>query len=177
MLFAPKEDISGNDNEIEQANFSNWQTTVLNTLHERWQDKLERLKNDWAQFFSEQLVRVSQESEVKYQRDALSGGRWLFGADDVYRLSHLLGDKFDSGLADMLAVHYQTYSLTQSFLQSPPDDCFIIQIKPSRLLRSSSLLSNKDELLSDYELGLEAGQRFVDSFSKCLFERAIEENK
>ena len=171
------EDISGNDNETEQANFSNWQTTMLNTLHERWQDKLERLKNDWAQFFSEQLVRVTQESEVKDQRDALSGGRWLFGADDVYRLSHLLGDKFDSGLADMLAVHYQTYSLTQSFLQSPPDDCFIIQIKPSRLLRSSSLLSHKDELLSDYELGLEAGQRFVDSFSKCHFERAIEENK
>lgn len=97
----------------------------------------------------------------------LNGGRWLFGADDIYRLSHLIGDKFDSGLADMLMVHYQTYSLTQDFLHKPPDDVFVLQIAPSEPLKSSSLLSNKDDLLYDYALGVKAGYEFIKQFDKA----------
>ncbi|MBF4254788.1 patatin family protein, partial [Vibrio anguillarum] len=91
----------------------------------------------------------------------------LFGADDIYRLSHLIGDKFDSGLADMLMVHYQTYSLTQEFLHAPPDDIYILQIVPSEPLRSNSLLSRQEDLLHDYELGLAAGYRFIEDFSQA----------
>ncbi len=64
----------------------------------------------------------------------------------------------------MLMVHYQTYSLTQDFLNRPPDDCFVLQIKPSQPLRSSSLLSNLDDLRFDYQLGIEAGNRFIDAY-------------
>lgn len=81
-------------------------------------------------------------------------------ADDIYRLSHLLGSKFDAGLADLLMVHYQTYTLTSEFLGAHHDDTFIAQIMPSEPLHSNSLLSSPEALQYDYELGLKAGYRF-----------------
>ena len=115
-------------------------------------------------FSQQQITRSKQQKRDRRHLDLLNGGRWLFGADDIYRLSHLVGDKFDSGLADMLMVHYQTYSLTEDFLQSPPDDTFVIQIAPSHPLKSSSLMSDKDDLLHDYQLGMEAGMKFVELY-------------
>jgi predicted patatin/cPLA2 family phospholipase len=150
------------DSEIESKH--EWLQEPLNLLQGQWQQKLGQLKNEWQSFLGEQLHR-SKLNPGGSHLEALNGGRWLFGADDVYRLSHLLGDKFDSGLADMLMVHYQTYSLTQDFLNSPPDDCFIVQIRPNEPLRSSSLMSEKEDLLHDYELGLQAGYHFVEQYS------------
>ncbi len=99
------------------------------------------------------------EKEQKHL-DALNGGRWLFGADDIYRLSHLLGSKFDAGLADKFMVHYQTYTLTSEFLDAHRDDTFIAQIMPSEPSHSNSLLSSPEALQYDYELGLKAAYRF-----------------
>ena len=126
---------------------------------------MEQWKTDWTSFFQQQILRSKEQKRDRGHLDLLNGGRWLFGADDIYRLSHLIGDKFDSGLADMLMVHYQTYSLTQDFLNSPPDDAFVVQIAPSKPLKSSSLMSDKEDLLHDYDLGLEAGYRFVETYT------------
>jgi predicted patatin/cPLA2 family phospholipase len=54
--------------------------------------------------------------------------------------------------------------LTCDFLRTPPDDTFIVQIAPSEPLKSSSLLSSTDDLMHDYELGREAGFRFVKTY-------------
>lgn len=144
----------------------------VSLIQGQWQLKLGQWKNEWQTFLGEQLNR-SRLSKGNQHLEALNGGRWLFGADDVYRLSHLLGDKFDSGLADMLMVHYQTYSLTQDFLNSPPDDCFIIQIRPDQPLKSNSLMSERESLLHDYQLGLDAGYRFVDEYTSVTSERLV----
>ena len=143
-----------------------WFRDSFNSIQGHWQEKLSQWKADWNVFLAEQLAKAHRTRLDQRHLESLNGGRWLFGADDIYRLSHLLGDRFDSGLADMLMVHYQTYSLTQDFLHSPPDDCFIVQIKPDRPLRSSSLLSEKEDLLHDYQLGLDAGFQFVDTYSQ-----------
>lgn len=144
-----------------------WLRDSFNLIHGHLQEKLGRWKQDWNVFFAEQVERSKKEKLEHKHLQSLNGGRWLFGADDVYRLSHLLGDKFDSGLADMLMVHYQTYALTQEFLHSPPDDCFVIQIRPEQPLKSSSLMSEREDLLHDYQVGLDAGFRFVEAFSQC----------
>lgn len=162
----------GDDLAIESSTDSTlpdneWLRDSFNLIQGHWQEKLGRWKQDWNVFFAEQAERARNEKTEHKHLDSLNGGRWLFGADDIYRLSHLLGDKFDSGLADMLMVHYQTYSLTQDFLHSPPDDCFILQIRPEQPLRSNSLMSEREDLLHDYQLGLDAGFRFVDAFSPC----------
>jgi predicted patatin/cPLA2 family phospholipase len=150
----------------EETTDPEWFQESFGALQEQWQQKLGEWKQDWNTFLSDQMVRSKQVKQLHQHLEALNGGRWLFGAEDIYRLSHLLGDKFDSGLADMLMVHYQTYSLTQDFLSSPPDDCFIVQIMPEQPLRSSSLMSEREDLLHDYQLGLDAGFRFVEAFAK-----------
>lgn len=148
---------------------ADWLRHSIESVQAKLQSRVNRWREDWALFFQQQIADSQQVANQKIR--LLNGGRWLFGADSIYRLSHLLGDNFDSGLADMLMVHYQTYTLTRDFLAKPPDDTFIIQITPDAPLRSSSLLSNKDDLLFDYESGLKAGYRFIKAYDMVKQER------
>ncbi|MEH0689664.1 patatin-like phospholipase family protein [Vibrio cholerae] len=165
------DDLAVEPTPLTQTEKVEWFRDSFNLIQEQWQQKLSQWKLDWGAFLSEKVQKNKQLQIQKQGFEALNGGRWLFGADDVYRLSHLLGDKFDSHLADMLMVHYQTYALTQDFLHSPPDDCFIVQIKPDKPLQSNSLMSEKSALEHDYQLGLEAGYRFVETFARCSEQR------
>lgn len=130
-----------------------------------WTEKLDRWQGDWRTRIQNRLHTQRDHTE---QAESLNGGRWLFGADQIYRLSSLLGDKWDAGIADMLMVHYQTYALTQTFLSLPPDDCFVVQIMPESPLLSSSLLSKPAALRHDYMLGLRAGRRFIHHCAPLL---------
>lgn len=136
-----------------------WFRDSFDTIQGQWQSRMDQWRSDWGSFFQQQISRSKAQKRDHRHLDLLNGGRWLFGADDIYRLSHLVGDKFDSGLADMLMVHYQTYSLTQDFLNAPPDDAFVIQVAPAESLRSSSLMSKPEDLLFDYQMGVDAGYR------------------
>ncbi|MFA0412587.1 patatin-like phospholipase family protein [Vibrio renipiscarius] len=158
---APAEPLISPNHNVE------WYRDSLNVAQEHWQQKLSQWKLDWNEFLNERISRSQLQKLKDHHLVSLNGGRWLFGADDIYRLSHLLGDNFDSGLADMLMVHYQTYSLTQEFLTNPPDDCFIVEIKPDQPLLSSSLMSDEEELRHDYQRGLDAGFRCVAAFEQC----------
>ncbi len=157
---------------VEKQYDVKWFRDSFNSIQTQWQNRLGQWKQDWNRFFQQQVSRSKMLKSEHKHLQTLNGGRWLFGADDIYRLSHLLGDKFDSGLADMLMVHYQTYSLTREFLNSPPDDAFIVQIVPAKPLKSSSLMSSKEDLLHDYELGVQAGNRFIDVFMQAESIRA-----
>lgn len=150
------------ENDIESRKVA-WFKDSLNSIQLQWQSKLQEWKQDWQAFVQQHKGKARAQGF-----NVMNGGRWMFGADDIYRLSYLLGDKFDSGLADMLMVHYQTYGLTQEFLQSPPDDTFIIQIAPSEPLKSSSLMSRREDLMHDYELGKEAGNRFIAQYEQAV---------
>ncbi|MCG9664773.1 DUF6363 domain-containing protein [Vibrio mediterranei] len=141
-----------------------WFRESLNGLQLQWQEKIQSWSNDWNGFFDNQILKA-QESKHAQHLNLINGGRWLFGAADIYRLSHLFGEKFDSGLADMLMVHYQTYALTQEFLKTPPDDCFVLQIAPEVALKTASLMSDPEDILHDYQLGLDAGFRFVERYN------------
>lgn len=151
---------SDSDNRAENSRFAE----SLSMLPMQWQHKLTQWSKGWGDFFEGQLTKVNQHAHP-HQLNLINGGRWLFGASDIYRLSHMFGEKFDSGIADMLMVHYQTYDLTQMFLHQPPDDCFVLQIAPSEPLKSSSLLSNVDDILYDYQQGFDAGYQFIDTYN------------
>lgn len=141
-----------------------WYRESINSVQQSWQQKVSQWKADWSSFF-QQKISVAHQSKLSGKM-LLNGGRWLFGADNLYRLSHLIGENFDSGLADMLMIHYQTFELTQAFLSTPPDDTFILQIAPKEGLLSSSLLSDCDALEHDYQLGLQAGYNFIQLYDQ-----------
>lgn len=161
--------LSVTDDEVK------WYRDSFNALQTQWQQQVTQWKENWNEFFRQQIARSKQLKNDQPHLEALNGGRWLFGASDIYRLSHLFGNKFDAGLADMLMVHYQTYELTSEFLSHPPDDVFIVQIMPEEPLQSSSLLSKVEDLAHDYQVGLKAGIRFVDTFTKADSMKGIRE--
>ncbi|PAR46060.1 patatin family protein [Vibrio metoecus] len=144
-----------------------WLPESLSYLQQQWQHKWSGWREEWSEFFQQQKLRAREQKKDQKNLDALNGGRWLFGADDIYRLSHLMGSKFDAGLADLLMVHYQTYALTSEFLDAHHDDTFITQIMPSEPLHSNSLLSSSEDLEYDYELGVKAGYRFLKAYSEA----------
>ncbi len=141
-----------------------WYRESINSVQQSWQQKVSQWKSDWTSFF-QQKINTAHQSKLTGKM-LLNGGRWLFGADNLYRLSHLIGENFDSGLADMLMIHYQTFELTQAFLSNPPDDTFILQIAPKEGLKSSSLLSEPEALERDYQLGLQAGFNLVQLYDQ-----------
>ena len=136
-----------------------WYRESINSVQESWQVKVNQWKEDWSGFL-QQKINAAHDSKLTGGK-LLNGGRWLFGADNLYRLSHLIGENFDSGLADMLMIHYQTFELTQAFLSTPPDDTFILQLAPREELQSSSLMSDPESLEHDYQLGLQTGFNLV----------------
>lgn len=136
-----------------------WYRESINSVQESWQVKVNQWKEDWSGFL-QQKINAAHDSKLTGGK-LLNGGRWLFGADNLYRLSHLIGENFDSGLADMLMIHYQTFELTQAFLSTPPDDTFILQLAPREELQSSSLMSDPEALEHDYQLGLQTGFNLV----------------
>lgn len=141
-----------------------WYRESINSVQESWQLRVSQWKDDWSNFL-QQKINIAHHSKLS-GRQLLNGGRWLFGADNLYRLSHLIGENFDSGLADMLMIHYQTFELTQAFLSTPPDDTFILQLAPQEELRSSSLLSDPEALEHDYQLGLQTGLNLIQLYDQ-----------
>ncbi|CAM2791457.1 patatin family protein [Vibrio rarus] len=140
-----------------------WYRNPMDNIQNFCNEQLDKGKKTIEEFIDERVMQ-SHLNKNKPSLDLLNGGRWLFGADNVYRLSHLLGNRLDAGLADMLMVHYQTYALTQEFVARPPQDCFVMQIIPEHPLKSSSLMSNPQDLLFDYQQGLNSGYRFIEEY-------------
>lgn len=157
--------------EVMPQTDADWLKRPISAIQHHWEHTVGHWKGDWNHFWQERLQNLSNKDcsqknngEDCKQLNTINGGRWLYGAGDVYRLSHLLGDEFDSGLADLLMMHYQTYSLTEKFMTNPPDDSFIVTICPSKPLRSTALMSKKEDLQFDYELGLEAGYHYIREY-------------
>ncbi|CAM4121994.1 patatin-like phospholipase family protein [Vibrio neonatus] len=144
-----------------------WYKSPIDNIQSFWSEQIDKGKKSVDEFIEERILQ-SRADTSSPSLDLLNGGRWLFGADSVYRLSHLLGNRLDAGIADMLMVHYQTYALTQEFIATPPEDCFVMQIVPEEPLHSSSLMSSHEALLFDYQQGLNSGYRFVDEYQKVL---------
>ncbi|MFC1235073.1 patatin family protein [Vibrio sp. F74] len=166
IIVIRTESLESEVEKIRELNIDvHWIKEPMNNVQDRWNKTVEQWKNEWSGFWQEQIDKSKQKKIHHKHLDILNGGRWLYGAGDVYRLSHLLGGKFDSGLADFFMVHYQSLALTNAFLSNPPDDCFIVQIVPSEPLKSSPLMSKKEDLIFDYELGLSAGYEFIKQHS------------
>lgn len=102
--------------------------------------------------------------KTKYQ----NGGRWLFGGDSIYRLQALTGQKLNADMLEMLTKHFQSYQDAIAFMSHPPVRTQLVQIAPETPLSSSALLSKPFQLEHDYQEGMLAGRRFLDSHGERL---------
>ncbi|WP_432464204.1 patatin-like phospholipase family protein [Agarivorans sp. QJM3NY_33] len=67
---------------------------------------------------------------------------------------------------DYQLIHEQAYQQSLDFMHQPPEDAQVFQIHPSQALSSKLLGSKTSALEQDYQLGLEAGFRFVEQFEQ-----------
>ncbi|CAM2914722.1 patatin family protein [Vibrio rarus] len=64
---------------------------------------------------------------------------------------------------EMLFSHYLNHSSIAEFMNQPPEGVNIWEISPSRPLNSSGLMSHKDDIFGDYEIGVLAGKDFLSN--------------
>ncbi|MDA9557092.1 DUF6363 domain-containing protein [Vibrio sp.] len=173
-IFVIRTEMKGIEDEVPDAasereqQESAWMDEMVHTIKQGWGKTVDDIKGNWNQFLADMIDKARSQTFEESNHQLLNGGRWMFGAKDIYRLSHLIGRPVDAGLTDLLMIHFQTYMLTQTFIESPPDDCFIMQIRPDEPLRVSSLMSKKSDLQHDYEVGLRAGYRVVTEYRNLM---------
>lgn len=71
-------------------------------------------------------------------------------------------------LFTMFKKHENSYLQAEQFIQSPPDDVVLFEIKPERELESKVLGSSQQAILSDYKHGFELGTRFIAKNARIL---------
>ncbi|WP_261815622.1 patatin-like phospholipase family protein [Vibrio gallicus] len=164
VIRSEKPEASISEPKIAQSSINEeWYKKPIEAVQQLWKGTLDQGLKGFNELLEE---RISHNKLQLTQPDheTLNGGRWLFGANNIYRLAHLLGNDVDAGLVDMLMIHYQTYALTHDFISAPPSDCYVMQIVPQQPLRSSTLMSSPEDMLFDYQQGLDAGYRFVNEY-------------
>nr|WP_255555608.1 DUF6363 domain-containing protein [Enterovibrio paralichthyis] len=68
----------------------------------------------------------------------------------------------------MLTKHFHSYQEAVDFMSHPPMRAELVQIAPEVPLSSSALLSKPFQLEHDYQDGIEAGRRFLDTYGEVL---------
>ncbi|HEX7644739.1 MAG TPA: patatin-like phospholipase family protein [Burkholderiaceae bacterium] len=83
---------------------------------------------------------------------------------------HLKYDRLQQTAA-MVETHLQSYRTARRFIENPPEAVTVIEIAPSRPLKSRLLGSKLDALRHDYRLGLHCGRSFLDRVAGKLRHR------
>jgi len=76
-------------NEKARQEEIKWFRDSFNSIQNQWQNRLGQWKQDWNRFFQQQIERSKELKSEQKHLQTLNGGRWLFGADDIYRLSQI----------------------------------------------------------------------------------------
>ena len=67
-------------------------------------------------------------------------------------------------ISNALKTNTSTYNSALEFINNPPADCKIIQICPPKRLKTKRATTNINVMKSDYQVGIECGERFLKSY-------------
>lgn len=73
--------------------------------------------------------------------------------------------------AAMVETHLQSYVTARNFIEKPPEAVTVIEIAPTKPLKSRLLGSKLDALRHDYRVGLHCGRTFLDRMAGKLHHR------
>ena len=77
------------------------------------------------------------------------------------------------GAATLVASHLNSYRKARAFIEQPPDGVTIIELMPSKPLKSRLLGSHSDALTHDYDLGQCCGLSFLQHYAWRLRVRTM----
>lgn len=58
---------------------------------------------------------------------------------------------------------HETYNQSIQFIENPPSDLNIVQINPTKILKSGTYSSNRKTIMKDYRYGLDVGLNYVNT--------------
>ncbi|MEZ9233439.1 patatin family protein [Vibrio amylolyticus] len=120
--------------------------------------------NDFQRQFTKGIEQLKQD----YPSLAFSSSnkRWIPEAERLVSLIKEQSTKHNfkgdgSKKMEMLVSHYLNHEVVKEFMLDPPEEVVIHEISPLVPLSSKGLLSNKDDILSDYQQGQLVGKEFI----------------
>nr|WP_159065008.1 patatin family protein [Thaumasiovibrio subtropicus] len=109
------------------------------------------------------LLAEKKRQETFLQEQTRDWGEYL---EDLLRVMVAKARQFDfdasnAKMLEMLIAHYDNHAQIEAFLDKPPEEANIFRIAPMRPLKSSSLMSERDDLLEDYQHGKLVAMEFL----------------
>ncbi|MGF1723711.1 patatin-like phospholipase family protein [Photobacterium nomapromontoriensis] len=126
--------------------------------------------DNWKQGRSEEGNNVLVEEKARVLETEKTTGWNLLTATNIERFVAMTGNSKSAEIIEMLSRYYTTYRDAHDFMLAPPAGLNVIQIAPEKSLRSRALLSDKDDLETDYREGKMVGRKFVTQFADILNE-------
>ncbi|MBY6197481.1 patatin family protein [Vibrio hangzhouensis] len=140
-------------------------TERLVEFQKQFSDKLNAMKLDYQRLTGPRLESYREQYKT-LTAQKLNLSNWLSEKD---KLTHLIDiqnkripfSRNGTRHLDMLVSHYANHAEVEQFLLSPPDDVNLWHIQPQHELSSKGLLSQKDQILEDYEHGFAKAGDFL----------------
>ncbi len=128
---------------------------------------------DFHKQFSDKFTQLSK--EIKLPSFDSVQAEWL---PEKEKLSQMIAQQSERLMQassgnknmDMLVQHYMSHNEVKNFMQTPPQGVNIYEIAPSMPLKCKGLMSSKEEILHDYELGLLAGNEFLEALASSRYQ-------
>ncbi|MGR5221168.1 patatin-like phospholipase family protein [Vibrio parahaemolyticus] len=140
-------------------------TERLVEFQKQFSDKLNAMKLDYQRLTGPRLESYREQYKT-LTAQKLNLSNWLSEKD---KLTHLIDvqnkripfSRNGTRHLDMLVSHYANHAEVEQFLLSPPDDVNLWHIQPQHELSSKGLLSQRDQILEDYEHGFAKAGDFL----------------
>jgi predicted patatin/cPLA2 family phospholipase len=137
----------------------------LSEFHKNFSEKLESIKADYQRLTGPRLESYREQNTLK-AAEKLKLSNWIQDKEKLSRLIDIQNKRVPfsrSGTShlDMLVSHYANHAEVEQFLLSPPEDVNLWHIQPKHELSSKGLLSQKDQIMEDYEHGFAMAGEFL----------------
>lgn len=137
----------------------------LAEFQKQFSEKVADMKADYQRLTGPRLESYRDQYKLM-TADKLNLKQWIQDKEKLARLIDIQNkrtpfSRSSTSHLDMLVSHYANHAEVEQFLLSPPDDVNLWHIQPERELSSKGLLSQKDQILEDYEHGIAIAAEFL----------------
>jgi predicted patatin/cPLA2 family phospholipase len=137
----------------------------LTEFQKQFQEKVANMKADYQRLTDSRLASYREQYQLM-AGEKLNLKQWIQDNEKLAKLIDIQNkrtpfSRSSTSHLDMLVSHYANHAEVEQFLLSPPEDVNLWHIQPKHELSSKGLLSQKDQILEDYEHGSAVAADFL----------------
>lgn len=156
---------------------SNFETKLINPLEHGWLESMKLSSSIPYLYHSPQLVDGGVTAPVPVNEAYQLGARKIITIRTTVNTENLVPKPIKQlkplicskgkcpNFIKLFEEHESAYLKAEEFINSPPENTHVIQIKPQRPLKTTVLGSTEKNIISDYKHGLEQGMEFLKNIN------------